>query len=205
MLLLIISCLSAEPTPAQIPDNVRTYFERCDNYRATRLHPHHENLADLQAKLRFETERVRIGKLKAQIRDSEAALATLQKTPLVYHIEFNFLPATKPDTIGHLTPATITAVIDPTTALVTVKRDGTRLILTGIDTKDLKPRQTFASPEPWQRVPNLIQDDQVKRMIGPVPHFTVKPVKPADIEKYRPQYEAEKQKAEAAKKAAPAQ
>ena len=193
-LLFIAACFAADP----IPDNVREYLKQTDDFKAAQIKPLQEKLRNFEADLRFETARARQGTLKLSIRQTQAAIDALYKAKLAFPLPSSHISPV--DTIGLLGPGTVETVIDKQTAIVKVRGQSAKIILTNIDTTEMKSRTQFISQNPWQVVPTNITDEQVERVIGKgYTRFSVKPLTHDDIEKYRPQYETERDKPQAPK------
>lgn len=182
-MLLIVSLL-ADP----IPDNIREYFDYGEQQREAAAKRITDQQAALETKIKFETERVRLGKLKAQNRECTEQLEALSKASFTPSLRG--YPRPKKGTVGDLSGAVVIAVVDEQTVLARTSRGS--VLFTGIPTKELRIRKPFATTGAWLVTNESIDDKELLTLSSPTTSnpITVAPVPPAELIRHRTAYDA---------------
>ena len=148
MLLLIIACLTADPT-TDGPD-FDGYFAKQDETKATQIKTLQTKITQLDAAIEVEPLRQRKGALKAELLKMEKALDAAQAAPphrrtLPLFDSLHF--------VGDLPECTVVAIVDDTTAIVSPRRQNLaqhrNIVLTHISTKELRLRQPYKTNLHW--------------------------------------------------------
>jgi hypothetical protein len=182
-MLLIVSLL-ADP----IPTNIRDYFESQEQQRTAATKKLTARQSDLETNIKFETERVRLGQLKAQLREVTSQLEDASRA--TFHVPLSSYPKPKTDTVGELSGAIVLAVVDNDTVLARTSRGP--VLFTGIPTKELRIRKPFATPGAWLVTADTIADAELLKIaINSAPHpITVTPIPPSTLANHRKAYDA---------------
>jgi hypothetical protein len=180
--------------PKEIPQKIREYFERTDIARETMNKEFEKQIGVIEIQMNSSASGKRLHKKK--IAEIEKSIDELKKTTVTA-----FMPAWEEVAVGDigafLNPPAIEAIIDDKT-LAIGKNPGA--VITPIKTKGLKVGQPVPNAElfratatrdarsPW------IYDEKLQSL-GVTVLNVYEPLKKADVEKYRQQYEDEKAKA----------
>ncbi|MDB5348707.1 MAG: hypothetical protein JWP89_7084 [Schlesneria sp.] len=189
MLMLLVACLAADPM--EMPSNIREYFERQESYHQMNVSTIEQSIKDLQIKIKGEPLAKRKAVLTAQLHKAEDAVVKLRKAKERGDLVIKARP--EEGQIGTLPPSLkVHAVIDDDTAILS---DGVGTVIVKVPTKAVKARTPFRSQELWEVTAVGTGDAEFRRYlpdaVGVFGCYTARPLKAADLKRYRGEFEAE--------------
>jgi len=190
MLFLLVACLAVDKVVEEsaIPENVREYFVRADEAKAKVVADRQAVLDDLEIALQGGSRELK-GVLRQRIKVAKVNLELAKKAKPAS--ELARLP--KDGEVGQVGEGKIVAVVDNDTAVLQ-QRD--RYFVLQMDTRGLRTGQDWVSAGAWEVVGLSPDEYKTKRLLdrrlSAATFFVVRPLKAADVDKWRAAYDGEK-------------